>query len=75
MPIRKILEALENKVSYRKIVVKDLLQIDKFSIIELPALILIDKKEIVYKREGFVNAQDENDLLDEIKTFNRNTKW
>lgn len=75
VPIRKILEALENKVSYRKIVVKDLLQIDKFSIIELPALILIDKKEIVYKREGFVNAQDENDLLDEIKTFNRNTKW
>lgn len=43
VPIRKILEALENKVSYRKIVVKDLLQIDKFSIIELLALILIDK--------------------------------
>lgn len=69
IPIKEILEAIPKPISYRKVMVKADQLPPKYNISTLPALIILDAGNVLFKHEGFVKIDDKDVLLNKLKNF------
>lgn len=74
IPIKELLETITLQVSYRKVEIKDSKQVLKYGLNNLPALVIINNKKIIFKQEGFINIKDKAELIKKLKRFNESLK-
>ena len=67
IPIKKIANLFDENTRYRKIEVTSNEILEQYGIKELPALLFFKEGNFLGKFEGYVDENDENMLVDEIK--------
>lgn len=67
--IEKIINKIGLKISYRKINLASVQQLKKYGVTTLPALVIIDNGRVVFNYNGFVDAKNEELILNKLDKF------
>ena len=67
IPMKKIANLFDENTRYRKVEVTSDEILEQYGIKELPALLFFKEGNFLGKFEGYVDENDENMLVDEIK--------
>ncbi len=67
IPVKEIIDSISYPVSYRKVNISDIRDLKEYEIKELPALLIIENGKVIYKWEQFVNINEKEILLKNIK--------
>ena len=69
IPMKKIADAFDRDTRYRKVEVNSEEILNLYDIKELPALLFYKNGKLVGKIDGYVDEDEEDDLLEKIKSF------
>lgn len=69
IPVKELMNAIDEKVVYRKLEIETNKIIEKYNIKELPSLLFFRNGNLVGKVEGYRDESQKEELFEELKSF------